>query len=236
MNMFIMGLVKSDTSSPMTRSKVIPNKPFINLFLKWEDNNKLSIWALHMKAVVLLAFSAMLRPSDVTPRSVCADYIGLHQMLFDRSKIEYRADGSISIEFHGIKNDYSRDSFKVQVQQASNSKICPVVTLKCYLDRTSSLVDSQTGPVFVTLNRPYSAPMASSVSGILNKAIDIIGLSGQGFSAKCFRPSGATATVEAWHNPNSMCKIGRWKDQATFEEYYVHAKAPANITDNILLS
>ena len=137
---FISGLIKSGTTSPMTKSKIIPRKPFLDLFLKWEEDEKISTWVLCMKTVVLLAFSAMQRPSDVAPRSVVIDEFGPHKMIFDRSKIDCLSDRSLTITFHGIKNDYSRDGFKVHIQRATCHKICPVVTLKNYLDMTSTFV------------------------------------------------------------------------------------------------
>ena len=55
---------------------------------------------------------------------------------------------------------------------------------------------TQAKPVFLTLNRPYRALCASGIAKILVKAISYAGLDGLGYSAKSFRPTGATgATV-----------------------------------------
>lgn len=53
--MLICALVKSGTSRPMQRSKVMPISSFPDLFLKWDDNNKLDLKALRLKAITLLA-------------------------------------------------------------------------------------------------------------------------------------------------------------------------------------
>ena len=96
----------------------------------------------------------------------------------------------------GIKNDYDRKGFRVCMPCASNQVVCPVLVLKAYMRRTEHVVGSD-GQVFVSLNKPYSGLTVSGISGILNKAVELVGLKEQGFSAKCFRPSGATNAVEA---------------------------------------
>ena len=51
----ITGLIKSGTQAPMEKSKVLPRQPFLELFMLWDENNKLSNWALQLKCLVLLA-------------------------------------------------------------------------------------------------------------------------------------------------------------------------------------
>ena len=45
----------------------------------------------------------------------------------------------------------------------------------------------------------------------MEEAIELVGLGNQGFSAKSFRPTGATVAVENWVHPDVVIKIGRWK-------------------------
>ena len=63
------------------------------------------------------------------------------------------------------------------------------------------------GPVFLSLNRPYKGLTATGIANILNKSIELVGLKSQGFSAKCFRPSGATSAVEAGVNPDFITSV-----------------------------
>ena len=58
-------LVKVFTRSPMTYSKVMHAKSFRDLFLTWDLNDILDINKLRVNAIVLLALSVMLRPSDI---------------------------------------------------------------------------------------------------------------------------------------------------------------------------
>ena len=54
---------------------------------------------------------------------------------------------------------------------------------------------------------------------MLNKAIELAG--GQGFSAKCFCPTGATKAIESGVNKDVVQTIGHWKNAETFETHYV---------------
>ena len=73
---------------------------------------------------------------------------------------------------------------------------------------------------------------ASAISAVLNKSIELVGLSG--YSAKCFRPTGATLAVEPGINPDFVQTTGRWKSTETFQKHYVHVKPPQAFTDLIL--
>ena len=68
--------------------------------------------------------------------------------------------------------------------------------------------------------------MPKYVARILNLAIDKAGLKDKGYSAKCFRPTGATQAIDMNMHPDRVRQIGRWKNHEVFEANYVHCKAP----------
>ena len=70
---------------------------------------------LRMKALCLLALTFMPRPSDVAPNACHYNSATEHveKMVFSVNHITFHTDGSMSIKFHGIKNDYDRDGFCV---------------------------------------------------------------------------------------------------------------------------
>ena len=90
------------------------------------------------------------------------------------------------------------------------------------------------GPVFLTLRPPYKELEASSVGRVFEEAIVLAGLGGRGFSAKSFRPTGATAAVENGLDSEMIRKVGRWKDLNVFYAHNVHARTPEQFTDEIL--
>ena len=69
---------------------------------------------------------------------------------------------------------------------------------------------------------------------MLNEAIKSTRLDNQGFSAKSFRPTGATKSIAAGVIPEIVMKVGRWATKVVFLNNYVHKVAPASFTDNIV--
>lgn len=228
-------IIKSGTSEPMSRSKAMPIQPFIAVFSSLPDNDSLDIETLRLKSITLLALCAMLRPSDIAPRSV--QYVPGEDCAVNRQLLTSDIcfhENFMKITFHGIKNDTQRRGFVVTIHCATDRKLCPVICLKHYINRTASQRESANGAVFLTLQRPYRGISAPTVSNILSKSIRMAGL--KGYLPKDFRPTGATAAVDAGFGEQSIMKVGRWKDAAVFREHYVHSKIPDNFTDKILLT
>ena len=229
---FVCALVKSGTSVPMTRSKVMPIRNFHDLFLGWDENKELDLKSLRLKVITLLALTVMLRPSDIAPNARHVSLGEEEKVVFKVDQVSFSEQGA-KLQFFGIKNDTSRTGFEVLLPQSSIPKLDPVQTLKDYIRRTESQ-RPENGALFLTLRPPYKALEAASVARVLDEAIGLAGLGGQGFSAKSFRPTGATAAIEQGVNAETVRKIGRWKDSEVFFGHYVHAKTPGDFTDNVI--
>ena len=236
LSMLVTALVKSATSQPMARSRVMPIQPFRELFEKWDSNNLLSISHLRLKCITLMALTLMLRPSDIAPKAVKFDPASMdtHNFTFTTNNINFLSSGEAEIVFHGVKNDTSRSGFQV-VMHPFPGKMDPVNALEVYIERTRA-VRPAGNPVFLSLKAPFHPISASTVAAILNDAISLAGLSNLGFSAKSFRPTGATAAMEANCDPDIAMQLGRWKTRSVFFEHYVHSKPPETLTKDILMS
>ena len=180
-----------------------------------------------------MAFALMLRPSDIAPNAFNLTPEGEQkQLCLTTNQLEFLEDGSCKIVFHGIKNDYDRDGFEVILRPTSNPRLDPVLTLKNYIQRTK-YVRQAGGPLFLSLRKPFGALTSKTISRILEQAIILAGLKEQGFTAKCFRPTGASNAVDAGLDPDFIQKVGRWRSRDTFEEHYVHSKPCVSFTDKI---
>ena len=105
-----VALVKSGTTNPSSRTRVMPCKPFHDLFLSWGPDDTLSTKELRLRAVTLLALCLMARPSDLAPRGETFDprTHDIRNITLSRDHIEFHEDGSLTIRLFGIKNDLSR--------------------------------------------------------------------------------------------------------------------------------
>ena len=230
-------LVKTHTTRARKRTPILPVEPFNKLFISWKSNADLPLRMLRLKAITLLAFAFMLRPSDIAPKGVFYDSERdvLTSMVFSRSQVFFPSTGGVTLTFFGIKNDSTRDGFEVAIPASSNETLDPASCLRVYMERTRSLRGAykSVDPVFLSLKRPYDAISAATVGGILQESIELAGLDTNTYSAKCFRPTAATRAVSSFIDPDKARRIGRWKTSSVFYEHYVFDQTPDNYEDNI---
>ena len=229
----ITALIKTSTRLPMKGSSVMPVSAFTKLFLSWPPNESLSLSRLRLKTITLLALLLMLRPSDIAPKSKQFDPATgtVHNCVFSTRHIVFNDDGSAVFTFFGIKNDLQRTGFTVNLPRGFPDMLNPISALRSYLDCTEQHQPANNA-VFLTLKRPYHALSASSIANILNEAIALAGLGDQGFTAKSFRPTGATSAINQGTDPNIVQKLGRWKSADIFYRHYVHSQVPRSYTTN----
>ena len=223
----------------MQRTGVIPIQQFRDLFVSWPDNESLTLKDLRMKCITLLALTAMLRPSDVAPQAQLFDpeTFSVDRLAFSFRQVTFTPDGNLQIVFHGIKNDTDRKGFPVTISAGSCKKLDPVSCLLSYTNRTKIMRQAITDePVFLSLTRPYRAIGSTTIASVLGYAIAAAGLGGQGYSAKSFRPTGATAAVNTGCDPKTAMQIGRWKTDSVFYTHYVHSTPAQDYTDRLLAS
>ena len=77
----------------------------------------------------------------------------------------------------------------------------------------------------------------SSFAHVLDVALYIVqaGLGSQGYSAKLFGLTGATCAIEGKVAPETVRKVGRWKNAEVFFAHYVHSKTPYDFTDIVII-
>ena len=198
----------------------MPVTPFRTLFFSLGDNETMSLKMLRLKVVASLALVCMLRPSDIAPRSVPFDKQSgsIQPRIFSTDHVKFNHDtGAVSLMFTGIKNDTSRSGFQVTIPATDNSMLDHISALSVYVHRTKMFPNNIRGhPVFLPLQTPYHALSADTIRYILDTAIDMAGLAGQGFSAKCFRPTGTTYAIALGYDPEIVMRIERWKMRSVF--------------------
>lgn len=227
-------LIKTQTQQPRVHTPILPTAKFRELFHKWPDNDIISIHQLRVKTLTLLALAVMLRPSDMAPKAETRNDAGIiDQMKFKCSQLRQESNGTLTIWLHGIKNDTKRDGFQVNIPPASDPIMDPIQTLWTYIQRTDN-IRPHDRPVFLSLNKPHKAIGSATIAKDLEVAIVWAGIDSETFSAKCFRPTGATLAIRAGVDPDQVRSIGRWKCRETFEEHYVYPSVRKTFTDNIL--
>jgi integrase len=158
---------------------------------------------MRTKTIVLITIATMARPKDLT--------------VLKRSSIAFIED-YVKFTFLGIKNDRRRRSIQKRVVPASIPEICPVETLKRWLDLIGDDPDS---PLFCKKFN-LSAPIARST---ISKAIKkVINESGVKCRPKDFRSTLTTIAAKAGDGtvPDLVMALGGWKNFQTVCNHYIH--------------
>ena len=208
--------------------------PFRELFNQWPGNAELGVKELRLKTITLMALLLMLRPSGIAPKAVHFDgnSASASQFVFSTSHIQF-CDGGANITFHGIKNDTSRSGFSVFLQPTGDDKLKPVLALQEYIARTNNHRPDGNS-VFLSRTSRYKAIAAGTVATVLNDAMKLAGLEGHDYSAKSFRPTGATAAIDMKCDPDIAMQLGRWKTRSVLFDHYMHSKPPASLSTDVM--
>ena len=110
----------------------------------------------------------------------------------------------------------------------------PVSCLKTYIAKTAKYRTEPDKPLLIALKAPYKAICADTVGNILEESIKMDGLSDQGYSAKSFRPTGATIAVSQGILLETVMKICWWKSKEVFLNHYVYGQVPSGFTTDLL--
>ncbi len=232
----VRALNKTSTTKPAKRTAIMPLQPFNDLFLSWPDNDSLDLEKLRLKSITLTAIAFMARPSDLAPRGVSFDPVTfcVTKQVLSVHNIHFNDDGSMTVHFFATKNDSTRSGFEVRVPGASHPKSDPVRCLQTYISRTESVRPCDTAPLFIGLRQPHDAISSATIAKVLDRAIELAGLDRSKYSARNFRPSAATAAVDAKVPTETAMQLGRWKTREVFLNHYVYPHAPDDYTDNVV--
>ena len=229
----VTAVTKAQTERPMCRSAVLPVETLLRTMKSWGDNTKMPLKFLRIKTISLLAIALMLRPSDIAPNATFfeKDSHEEKKLTFTTDMLNF-SDNAVEVTLFGTKNDLERKGFVVSLPIHMDTSICPVLALRCYITRTELLRRDKA--VFIALKAPFGALSSAAVAKDLQSCIDMSGLKGRGFSAKSFRPTGATVAIDKGTDPKMVQSVGRWKSTEVFYGHYVHSRTPENFTSTVL--
>ena len=102
-----------------------------------------------------------------------------------------------------------------------------------YSRRSSESVETACA---LTSSDTFRALPVETIAIILQETITLGGLRGQGYLAKCFRPTGATSAVALRLDCDIVKHVERWQYREVFEKHYVHARVPRQYINYIVWS
>ena len=100
-----------------------------------------------------------------------------------------------------------------------NTTLCPVSTLRTYLDRTSPLRGEETR-VFVSLIKPHKAVTSSTIARWLRTTLEQSGIDSSIFGAHSTCGASASAAVRGGITTEDILKAANWSSESVFQRFY----------------
>ena len=106
----------------------------------------------------------------------------------------------------------------------SNSNLCPVETLRCYLKATSTIgpaiPSSNSDPLFISYGKSHKPISAPSLTRWLRSLLKAFGVNSDIFKAHSVRGASTTAAANSSVPLSEMLKMAEWSSPSTFQKFY----------------
>ena len=100
-----------------------------------------------------------------------------------------------------------------------NSTLCPVDTLRVYLDKTRSLRGEESR-LFVSFIKPHKVVTSSSIARWLKSMLQEAGIDISIFGAHSTRGASSSAAVRAGITTGDILKAANWSSESVFQRFY----------------
>ena len=207
---FRQGLVRDRTSAPRRQTEVVALGSVVAAIAG--DPLQLSTADLRVRAIIALYVFALARPDDIA----CTR----------RHLVRFDADGSAALTLPDSKSDPGLDGQTLRLRPPTRhgAAVDPVAIIRAYVDRTENPALPADRPLFCCGDDPARGLGAQAASKIGSRFGRAHGL-GAAFTARQFRPSVATALLQAGVDPKLVQKLGRWANIQTMFRHYDASRA-----------
>ena len=167
----------------------------------------LPIKALTLRAVFLLAIT---RPS----RSADLSQLNIRRMSYTTTGVSFLPTVLAKQSRQGKPiTDFFFPSFP------DNQTLCPVSTLKVYLDLTKHLRGEESR-LFISFIKPHKAVTSSSIARWLKTILEEAGIDTSVFGAHSTRGASASAAAKAGITTADILKTANWSSESVFQRFY----------------
>lgn len=177
------------------------------LLESWGRNTDLTLLRLSKKTVILLL--------------LCTAHRGQTVWMFKKSGLKWTDYGArFNMDCQLKHNQPGEPLSTIKVYEyPRNRNICPVHSLRAYMDRTKSL-RGKINQVFITTTKPYRAVARNTISGWVKKVLSAAGIDTTRFASHSTRAASTSAALASGINVNTFMQQASWKCAQTFAVHY----------------
>ena len=167
----------------------------------------MSLKALTLRTVFLLAVTRPSRSADLSQLDISRIRTLANGVVFVPTVLAKQSRQGKPIE------DFFFPSFP------RNVALCPVASLRMYLDKTKDLRGEETR-LFVSFIRPHKAVTSSSIARWLKAILEEAGIDTSIFGAHSTRGASASAAAKAGVTTGDILKAANWNSESVFQRFY----------------
>jgi site-specific recombinase XerD len=192
------------------------------LLKSWQNNDTLDLSKLSMKLVSLLALCSAQRV-----QTLCSIKL---------PDIEFTKDNTVNIKIYDrLKTSKPGSVFEMNFSKFSDSKLCIVRCIRCYIDRTQSVRDSEY--LLISSRSPYKKVSSQTVSNWLKKILNESGIDSSKFGSHSFRHSSTSKASSLGISTDVIFKSAGWSSKSkVFGRFYNRPIIKCNEFANAILS
>ena len=120
----------------------------------------------------------------------------------------------------------------------SNSKLCPVEALRCYLKATRTIrpaiPSSKPDPLFILYVKPHKPISAPSLARWLRSLLKVSGVNSDIFKAHSVCAASTTAAANSNVPLSEILKMADWSSPSTFQKFYYKPIHSSNFAHAVL--
>ena len=176
------------------------------------EDQYLSVDILVGKLTSLLALTTLMRVSDLAA--------------IDYRSVKFEGDG-VKFALRKLRKAQRSGALKsFALSKSRNSVLCPVQTLKEFLERTSRYRSpSNEESLLIALIAPHKPVSTNTVSRWIKSFLKRAGIDTASFGAHSTRSAAASQAVDSGTPVESVLRAGNWASEATFNRFYNRSSA-----------
>lgn len=218
---FMKGVKRQD-GTPIRYDTTWDPAPLLQVIESWPPSQDLSTVQLTNKLVTLLAMAIIGRGSDLAALS---------------SETQVTEDGVLLTNVSVLKQQHS-GFVQLHMPIRFNRirpKLCPVTTLRTYLDRVSPWRNSSRNSArFLILcnNEPHRPMGAQRIAKIIGAVMKLAGVPPK-YKPGSIRHAVSTAMIDAGIPVEEVVALGRWSGKAIIQKFYIRSRLRTNFLQAI---
>lgn len=193
---------------PVPRYKFIWDVSIVLNFLgEFFPNDTLSLKVLTFKCAMLLALSSMQRIQ--TLHAICVDDVNFTNDL-------------VYIPIYKLLKQSHARNYKIYITLKpfnENPSICPVATLKLYINKTQD-IRGDSRELFISFLKPHRQVSRSTLSRWIKTVMEEAGIDTSLFKSHSTRAASASSARNNLANIEDIMKIAGWSNASTFKKFY----------------